>query len=321
LSYRFVEVPTRSYLSAASLRKELFAVGAAGVVIGLSAVTVKLMDFDSRSINHTEQDRYVYAFSKLNPSFKSSLNETYQLKCDFFDGNSYLAKTTIIDESCVAERKGGVFLWGDSHAQALSFGLRNYLSASMPEVAFSQVASSGCRPHLTEDDKTSGEFKKSCDRSNNYAVEAIKRIKPNVVIMAQREQHDQNNLGEIAYELVRLGVKQVLIVGPVPQWHIDLPRIIARKYWYYPAGEIKDNNFKNELIKVNRVVKESVASQSNSRIKFISVIDQLCSQDGQCMAILDDKRTPLVFDYGHLTAEGSVYVVNTVLKPYLDEIF
>jgi hypothetical protein len=48
LSYHLVEVPTRSYLSAASQRKEIFAIALAGLVIGLAAVSVRVFTFENR---------------------------------------------------------------------------------------------------------------------------------------------------------------------------------------------------------------------------------------------------------------------------------
>jgi hypothetical protein len=307
-------------LSAASLRKEIFAIGVAGAVIGLAAVSVKLINYEYRPANQTAQARYLAIFyDRENSPRVKARDESYLQMCNFFDGASYTAKPAVIPENCVAKQSGGVFLWGDSHAQALSFGVRKYLADSFSSVAFSQVASSGCRPHLSDDSKTTGEFKKSCDRSNAYAIQAIKRVRPAVVIMAQRDEHTENNLPQIAQELVRLGIEKVLIIGPVPQWNIDLPRIIARHYWDASAGEIEDSNFKRYLIAIDRELAKSVSELQDKRIEYVSVLGQLCISDGRCMAILDQQRTPLVFDYGHLTKEGSVYVVDKVLSPYLED--
>ena len=43
------------------------------------------------------------------------------------------------------------------------------------------------------------------------------------------------------------------------------------------------------------------------------MIDQLCNNNG-CLAKVDDKNTPLVFDYGHLSLKGSKYVVENLMK-------
>ena len=320
-SYQLIETPTRKYLSSANLRKEIFAISSVGVVIAFTAVSVKLFTFEGRAINQTPEAEYVFNFSKLNPKFRVSLRHDYLSKCNFFDADSYTAKKESISVDCLTSEQGGVFIWGDSYAQALSFGLRKYIADNFPSVQFSQVASSGCRPHLSEDIKTTGEFKKSCDRSNTFAIKAIKRIKPAVVIMAQRDEHTDNNLPQIAQELVKLGVERVLIVGPVPQWNIDLPRIIARHYWSAPVGEIEDTNFKHHLISIDRDLTKSFSELEDKRIKYLSVLERLCSADGRCIAILDEKRTPLVFDSGHLTREGSVFVVDNVLSSLLYESF
>ena len=318
LSYHFVETPTRKYLTQASLKKEIVVIFGVAVLIGIAAVSVKTFELKDRAINLSPQALYVASYSTEKK--REEIHKEYLLNCDFYYSKKYNG-TKIIDQSCVSTSPGGIFLWGDSHAQALSFGIRNYLNDNSSNITFSQVASSGCRPHLTEDSYLKAEFKDTCNRSNEFAIEEIKKVKPELVIMAQSNHHDENNLLQIAEALLKLGVKNVLIVGPDPHYTMDLPRIIARDYWKFPPGEIKDKRFQFNLVEIDKKLKHSVLELNNKRIQFVSILDGLCSSDGQCVAILDKEHTPLSFDYGHFTKEGSLYVGQNIIAPKIEEIF
>lgn len=104
---------------------------------------------------------------------------------------------------------------GDSHAQALSYGIRKHLR---PQFDFYQIASSGCQPHIGADTSSNGQIKVACDKSNDKAIAEISRLKPSLVIMAQHYDHDKNDYGKIINYLISAGVKKIIILGPVPQW-------------------------------------------------------------------------------------------------------
>lgn len=320
LSYKFVETPTRQFLSASKTKLEVAIIAGVMLILVGGGISVKIIGFENRSINETPQAQYITKYSR--EQYIPQIREAYKDECNFFDDkDSYAAKNEDIPASCVTQSSKSVFLWGDSHAQALSFGLRKLLSENYPGVGFSQVASSGCVPNLSETIWQSGEFKKACDRSNKLAYESVRNIKPKLVVLAQQKDHIKTDLILLAQQLLKDGVKFVLIVGPVPQWNIDLPRIIARKYWESNVTKIKDGNFKSDFIAVNNDLKRQIKMQDNQRILFASPLDELCDKEGYCLAVLDKAKTPLVFDYGHLTIEGSELVANQVVSPILQQVF
>ncbi|SUD30170.1 acyltransferase [Pseudomonas fluorescens] len=90
-----------------------------------------------------------------------------------------------IDASCytpISNTK--VMIWGDSHAQQFSYGLMEVLPR---DISFLQVASSGCEANLPGR-ATGG--RKYCDRSNEFALEVMRKEKPDVLVIAQLEGHD-----------------------------------------------------------------------------------------------------------------------------------
>jgi len=315
LSYLLVEVPTRQFLSKKKFLVEILLIGLIFIVVIAASIIIKYLDFNNRPIYQTPEVKYLSFYSEDN--YLPLISEAYLAKCNFNDWKSRYSKYKI-DDSCVNPGHG-VLLWGDSHAQALSIGIRSYLYKYHPSVSFSQVATSGCDPKLTENLKPSAEIKKSCDRSNKFASDWIRSNVPSVVILAQVRRHDSSKLLEMANLLLDIGVSQVLIIGPVPQWQVDLPRVIVRSYWESKTKYTNDPNFERSLISVDSNMKKQVALANNGRIIYISILDGLCDEKGNCLSILDDKMTPLAFDYGHLTIEGSIFVTDMILEPYLRE--
>jgi peptidoglycan/LPS O-acetylase OafA/YrhL len=97
---------------------------------------------------------------------------SYYDQCNAYKSLKSRHNTDIAPECMASNGKSGVFLWGDSHAQALSLGIRTYLPK---EVEFYQVASSGCKPSLVDKGLTST-IGLACDSSNRLALQSSLRL-------------------------------------------------------------------------------------------------------------------------------------------------
>ncbi|MBB1269298.1 SGNH hydrolase domain-containing protein [Shewanella sp. SR44-3] len=86
--------------------------------------------------------------------------------------------------------------------------------------------------------------------------------------------------------------------------------IIAKRHFNPDEIRFFDVSFVNAVFKVNRNLH---IKYENSDIEYISIIDPLCDKRG-CLAKVDNKNTPLVWDYGHLSLEGSKYIVENIIK-------
>jgi peptidoglycan/LPS O-acetylase OafA/YrhL len=251
-----------------------------------------------RSASTSEESRYLSKYHIDN--YKKYLSDAFREECNFFQTND-------ISPTCTNNGKGGIFIWGDSHAQALSYGIRT----AFPNTAINQVASSSCRPLIKEDNKTSGDLKRACDRSNNMAKNEILKLMPKVIIFAQRIDHDENNYNEILKYIKEHNLNSKLIlVGPVPQWRPSLPSAIAKRHFNVNDKVINDKSFVSAVLRIN---KQLHINYDNSEIEYISIISQICNEKG-CLAKVDSNNTPLIFDYGHLSLEGSIYVVERLMK-------
>ncbi|WP_166425891.1 acyltransferase family protein [Paraglaciecola sp. 20A4] len=258
-----------------------------------------------RSFASSEEAKYVSIYHLDN--YKKYLPEAFMDQCNFFDVESLSAKVNDISEACTTNGKGGIFIWGDSHAQALSYGIRS----TFPNVHINQVASSGCRPLIKADDESIEEYKRACDRSNEMAKNKILKIRPKVILLAQRIDHDKNDYSEILHYLHENKLpSKLILVGPSPQWQPSLPIAIARRHFNVADKVISDLSFNRSVLRINSQLH---IDYDNSEIEYFSMIDQLCNKNG-CLAKVDDKNTPLVFDYGHLSLKGSKYVVENMMK-------
>lgn len=248
LSWRFVETPFRNRRRLN--RRQIFACvaswSAAFVAFGIAG---NLTDGFAGRLGQAQREFLAYFENNL-PDWKYytkiRLPERYRNDCNFYDVAKYRlgAQTQVpvetISRQCFQkspEAKRSVFIWGDSHAQQLYFGLRQVLSDDWQIL---QVATSGCVARLN----ATANKQNYCEYSNWFAFSKIVENKPDVVIVGQDTGHDVARMNDIARELLAVGVKRVLFTGPDPHWTTDLPKLIAYRLW--------DNIPRRTLIGIDR---------------------------------------------------------------------
>jgi peptidoglycan/LPS O-acetylase OafA/YrhL len=264
---------------------------------------------DVRSINQDERSVFIQYYNNLQ---QDGLDDEYLVKCDFYNTKTNKSKV-IIPDSCVNNsliNAGGsksVFLWGDSHAQALSYGLRNTLSK---EFRFNQVATSGCSPSFGANNIGSN-IDNNCELSNKYAISSISKLKPEVVIIAQREHHELVDWVSIATLLKDLGVKEIVLIGPIPQFKPSLPAIYARYGWVDKANFLSQG-LDNDILLTDKAIKDKYKSLGGT-FSVVSLFDLLCEAD-KCRVVTEDgSRNLMLVDYGHLSPEGSLFIADKVI--------
>ncbi|MGQ5525495.1 SGNH hydrolase domain-containing protein, partial [Chitinimonas sp. PSY-7] len=257
---------------------------------------------------YDEKALFVQHYADLH---RSGLTSAYRMECDFYDGRAGREK---IAASCTPSGAvGGLLLWGDSHAQALSLGLRSIRSV---EGRFAQVTTSGCRPSL-DGQRHKKKIDNNCDKSNKYALAAVSRLRPAVVVIAQEIDHEQTDWLVIAKRLHALGVKKVVLFGPVPRWRPSLPVVIAKHYWD-DSRPYAEYGLAPVVFSTDKLLKERY--QNSAELEYISAVDGLCRADG-CLARLPKNDGLMAVDYGHLSPAGSNYVATHLLKSVVDHSF
>jgi hypothetical protein len=245
----------------------------------------------------------------------------FRFECDFYNqeaarlGKGTVAPTSALDASCYTRNtsyKHSVLLWGDSHSQQLSFGVKNNLPANWQML---QVSSSGCVPNLiiTEDSTTN-----YCDHSNWFALNTVKVAKPDVVIIARNVGHSLEYFDEVSLKLRSLGVKKIIFMGPTPHWTTDLPKIITRKLW--------DDTPRRTFVGIDHATLEQNAilqknfKNSDSQA-YVNIIDLFCNNEGCLTYLGEDKKIGLTaFDEAHLSPIASDYLAKNLLVKIVTDI-
>ncbi|HZF93244.1 MAG TPA: acyltransferase family protein [Allosphingosinicella sp.] len=295
-TYRLVELPLRR-ARPATLFAGMAAIGCAALGVLLAA------GLPDRPANENERRQFIATYRELR---LSGLAPLYRRECAFVEWRSNKAVETMPAACTQAGAAGTAFLWGDSHAQALSWGLRRQLP---PGFALAQVTTPGCPPAVGAElgrrfaGKTS--LERACRRSNGFAVREIARLRPHIVFIAQRDGHDRRDWNAVGSRLRELGVRQVVVVGPVPRWFPSLPRIVTAHHWPLEA-EFIATGLEREPLAVDRRMRERAPSPS---FRYVSLIPDLCTRSG-CRARAGEEL--LVVDTEHLSASGSLLAARLV---------
>ena len=308
ITYRAIERPIRF-----GSHRSLFVSGlpAAMALMFVLTYAVRLSGgFIDRPINRSDGARLVDYYVRMR---QSGIENAYRRDCDFMDWDNERTRDEI-DPSCTRPgRAGTVMLWGDSFAQALSLGLRE----SLPDgVALAQVATSLCRAEIVKFDMR--EKLPRCERANAFAIDAITRLRPGVVVVAQSDRHLVTDWRALTDSILELGARHVIVVGPNPRWLPSLPRVYASHHLQDQAEYVREG-IDDSVFEIDRVIARRLKDRPN--VTFVSLVDQLCS-DGACLARVpgEDALDLMALDFGHLTPKGSSYVGRAIWKPYFDRV-
>jgi peptidoglycan/LPS O-acetylase OafA/YrhL len=213
-----------------------------------------------------------------------------------------------------------VILWGDSHAAHLYPGLKA-LQQKRGTFALAQYTVSGCPPIVS----FASEARTVCRALNDFVARKIEALIPETVIMAARwELYDGgDNWGRISEEMIRatvvqltaMGVKRIVVIGQLPIWQADVPKIRIRRYRTSIAGEKlvaterdKDflQSFKSDL-NWNNMVQRAIAGTAAI---FVSPLSTFCDDDG-CLLALPGSGESVAWDKAHLTPAASEFFVES----------
>ena len=316
LTYWFVERPIRFYLK--SKKVTVILIILMTFVGGWGLFTFAVGGFQGRF------DGSALTSQKLSPAYeiekrdfeKSKLeSERYTKACDFFSftdqhGINMQPSKDGIPLSCFHYNErvpNSVLVWGDSHAEMLHYGLKNSLPNDWQLL---QIARAACPPFV-EGIPNSADQK--CQMTNAFAAKEIARIKPQVVVLAQRDSWSKLQVEKITTFLKSNGVGRIIFIGKSPEWNADLPKILMRKM------QIKVPRYSwigvnQEAIASNKKTKETFSRIDDA--KFVDVIDLFCNRDG-CMVYLGEFPGLGItsFDTNHLTPRSSQFLAENLLVP------
>ena len=177
-----------------------------------------------------------------------------------------------------------------------------------------QVGSSGCTPSAEDRER---DALGTCNRANRFAIEKIAEVNPDKVILAQSVDHQSTDFAALVARLRGIGVRQVILVGPVPQWQPSLYKLILKSYWGAVPQRL-NHHLRQSVFTTDRITKERY--EQSPELTSISLVDSLCDGNA-CLTHLDGhpKEGLITYDYGHFTLPASEYVVRNFIAPALDQ--
>lgn len=313
LTYTFIEKPVRFGIGNKSI---IFKLVLLMVLIGMIGLLIYRQNgFDFRLNDKQQFSEY---FENSLPSWRyfkrEHILERFKTECDFYDlskyrfGEATTKPRDAISKECYVRdvvKNKSVFIWGDSHAQQLYWGLYNNLPQDWQ---IQIVASSGCTPRIygAMSDQTN-----YCDKSNLFALEQIRSTKPNVVLIAKNGRISTTEMRLLSAKLKSIGINKVVIAGPTPHWNTYLPKIILKYLWFYTP----ERTFKQIDLSVFKENENNVSSlNKNEDFIYIDIIGVFCNKEGCLTRIGKDKMTGITsWDYGHLTPIASDFLAKKLL--------
>lgn len=306
ITFIFVERPIRT--APAGISAPIALGSAMSLIMVMSVFVTYNSGLPMRSADNNPRSRFLQHHYRLHDDMTSF----YRSECDFFDWRRGTTKISIADSCTLPGQTGTWFLWGDSHAEALSYGLKSII----PEgVLLDQVATSGCPPSMSAVRYTTPG--NACNTSNSFARSRIALLRPDTLILAQRWDREPTNWDEIAAFARNNGVRRVLLIGPAPEWLPSLPQVVAAHYFDNEIEHI-EYGLNAQIFKTDLLIRERY--DNGQDLEYVSLVKQLCDVRG-CRATVAGKwpYNLIAMDYGHLTPMGSVFVAQNVLAAHLVE--
>jgi HPt (histidine-containing phosphotransfer) domain-containing protein len=302
LSWRYVEQPFRDR-TIARTRAAAFRIAGATSVALLAAGVLGL--FVSRA--PSEADRVAQQLAAY---------DAYDIKALYRSGTCFVPETGVFNGSCltVTPGKPNWLLWGDSFAAHYFHGLHEV--AAPRGVNVLQATQAACMPTLD----AAAQGRVAC---RNFAAQLqgfFRDHRVDLVIMAgdwleyARGSRFDGMIAELKHTISALNGQgiAVALLGPSVQFKARLPSMLLRAH--LRGAEIRPNDFVlPDIFSFDHQMK--AALPQSEKFSFISVVDAVCPQR-QCPLTVEG-GVPLAWDHAHLTAQGSVFVLQR-LTPMLD---
>jgi hypothetical protein len=145
---------------------------------------------------------------------------------------------------------------------------------------------------------------------NQSILSLIRRIHPQVVMLEANWVNGWKPIENTIAWLRSAGVPHIVLVGPVPQWYGTLPQQVCnyfRKHRSEPIPVRMSAGARPEPMEIDAAMR---AMSARLGVQYISPCDILHNQDGYLVRLGDTPESFIAWDYGHLTTEGSVYLVS-----------
>ena len=208
------------------------------------------------------------------------------------------------DDVCLAKRDGRTshLLIGDSHAAHLWSGL----AASRPEEDVLQATAAGCKPVLDQSLGAATGCARLMARIFDQVV--FRKYADEVWLAAKWNDADLPALEATLASLRRARIA-VKLYGPMVQYDAPLPWLLVR------AEQLRAPAFveAHRHAILDELDRQMQAMAARNGADYVSLAAIICPN--HACRTMATSTTPMLFDGGHLTREGSLFVARAQLKP------
>ncbi len=217
---------------------------------------------------------------------------------------------------CVdAESQGRplLVLWGDSHAAALYPGLRAEVAHAPRGYRLAQFTAAACPPGWNAPVRDNPH----CREVSAFVLDRIAALRPSKVVLAANWAVDGDASGQPApndvlrqaiAELHARGVQDIVVVGPLPHWHVAPPRILLRAWG--ASQDLPDRNAADLDTRDFYLDSELESLALSLGAVYVSPMKSLCNPLGCLLSLREGGQLhATAFDQTHLTATGSRWLI------------
>ena len=292
LSWQFIEQPFRTGRFKGLRQRNVFELaGACAAVFSVVAIIIQLKQgFPER---FPLKAREVSTYMDVLPRMRTG---TCFIETGFSDFNksACLHKVTL---------QKNLLLFGDSHAAALWWGLKE----NLPDVNILQATLAACPP-------TFGNYRSSgCSQMRRYIYETyLPQNSVDAVILSERWTSVEDlKLLEPALDWFRDRGIPVFVIGPVPEYTAPLPFLLALGIKWHDSGLAARNRIA-EMQELDGELHNRL--QDKPGVSYASVWQAVCSQHTCAEYAGGSDSVPLLADVDHLTNEASVDVIRKLRR-------
>jgi len=298
LSWRYVEQPFRDRRLAPT-RGAAFGTAALATLILLAGSAGGMMLNEKSSAS----DRAAAKLDAYN---------SYDYKPLYRFGRCFSPTGGTFDDACLklVAGKTNVLLWGDSLAAHYFYGLSK--AADARSLAILQATRPTCMPTLNAAAQGTG----SCHDLAEQMQAFFGGHKPDLVIMSAdwledaRPPRFDGMIADLRNTIARLNASgiRVVLLGPAVQFRSRLPSMLARAS-LRDVDARADDMVLPDIFGLDWMMQAALPKVDG--FSYISVVNTICPQR-QCPLTIDG-GIPLSWDHAHLTAEGSMYVMQRLV--------
>jgi hypothetical protein len=206
-----------------------------------------------------------------------------------------------------------VVVWGDSYAAAIHMGIFGFAT----DRVLGQFTASACPPLIG----FAYEPRPNCPDINRYALQRIREL-PNANVFLEaawiayaRLPGFWQSLSTTLKSLQEMGANPI-VLGRTPVWQPSLPEVLAERS---KAGLLPLSVFSKQTQALTEVDDLMAKAVQDAGVPFVRILPLLCDGEGcRAISLINGKATPLVWDAGHLTKEGSEMVGRLVFPVVRD---